>query len=134
MNKPITWMRSLNYRNRYNEAYTDFAPSTPLVGYEPVQLLGLINYNYARSWPVDNRREYGKIDDQSVQVFFSVPDLKIVNASADSGVFRYDNADYFVFDECEWVYAGDTPAAPVKEEQNLVFTLILTKKVKLQQI
>lgn len=62
--EPITWRKYVNVLDRYGE---DKDPKN----YQDISLLGLVQYNYFRSWPINKTTISGKIDKESVLVYFN---------------------------------------------------------------
>jgi hypothetical protein len=96
-------------------------------GYDSIDLLALLNYNYLRSWPITVKTETGDLDRQSVQVLFNrqyLDELGYINAD---GYFQYDPAhDYFIIDGLRHIAMGDTMASQAGDT-DILFTIILKR-------
>lgn len=80
--------------------------------YSKVYLKALLNYNYMRTWPVDQNTQEGKLDRQSLQVFLNKTYLKSLNYLTGHTNFDYNpDFDRFVIDGLLYRPVGDTSAS-----------------------
>lgn len=124
MKHTILWRRSKNtHRDEFGEDNIGEQ-------YEDIALLCLPNFNYMRTWPVDQSNETGRIEKQSVQIFFSRIFLKEQGYLNSDNNFAYDpGKDKFVLNGMQYEPEGDTDASSLQADP-LLFTLIILRQPK----
>ena len=119
--KVIKWSHFPITLNRYQEDNN----TQPVV----TDLLGLLNYNYRRGWPVNKTSDSGEEDEQSIQILFNKEYLKTNNLINPDGYFPYDvSNDIFTIDGINYKSFGDTEAAQMRDDD--VFITIIVKRIK----
>lgn len=124
MSKEIVWKKCKGYLQPFDEDYSR-AKEPNDDGYLYIPLMALCNFNYARTWPVSQDSESGKLDRQSIQVYFSIDQLSQLGYVNTNGNFDYDpGMDRFIINGIPYRNEGDTPASQIPDSQ-LVFTMVL---------
>jgi hypothetical protein len=119
--KTIIWRRQINQTNLFGEQV-----SRPP---EPISLLGLVNYNYMRTWPSTAISESGETDEQSCQIFFNKVYLAKLGYINNEGYFNYNtDFDTFTIDGLNYKSFGDTAASQTNSED--IFILLTLKRIK----
>lgn len=117
---PVIWRRFNFGLDRYqedndNSSFTD----TPIVG--------LFQYNYFRSWPLNKDEEGGELDKESTVLLLDMRFLRdngFLNANDN---FDYnEDADRFIIDGIVWKSFGYTKIASAQNE-GLIFQIILKR-------
>ncbi len=136
---PNTWQR---YKNTIN-AFHDDANQQVIVWHKSqggldrfgednlterfldINLLGLIQYNYFRSWPMTKTTETGELDEQNSMLIFNrkyLEDLGYLNLE---GYFAFDPAaDRFTIEGKVYKASGDTPLSQASDEPLLVMIVV----------
>lgn len=115
--QPIVWRKLTQELSRYGEddnvAYTD------------TTLLGLVQYNYFRSWPTNKVDKSGEIDKESTLVFFNIEYLRGLGYVNADGQFQFDaGKDRFLIDGVRYKPSGNSKAAQASNEALLTFIIL----------
>lgn len=99
--------------------------------YTQIPLKALIQYNVARTWPIDRSTDTGLINNQSIMIIFNkdyLAGLGYINANNN---FDYDPGhDYFTHQGVDYKPMGDTPASQASDDPLLVFIICERARVK----
>ena len=117
---PIIWKRKL--------------PSVPVFGEnknsprEETTLLGLIQYNNYRTWPMTMFAQTGSEDKQSEVLILNIDYLRRSNLLDENGNFAYNPVeDEFIHKGIKYEAAGDTETSQTDNE-GLFFMIVLKRK------
>lgn len=118
-NKTITWRRS---PFKINEFMEDEEPEQ----FNDVELNVLCNYNYMRTWPINQMTETGALDAQSIQVYIPLVHFAANDLNTD-GMPIINHADLFIVDGMTYHYMGDTPVSQAQNGKDLFFAMVLKR-------
>lgn len=132
----------LEYTNLINEVHSDFNQdiitlfkkdpklnrySEENIGYTKISLLGLIQYNIFRTWPMTKETTAGGLDEESIAVYFNNKYLSDNGYLTSNGNLDFDpGLDYFEFNGVRYRSAGETPVAQAKSLPLL--TILILKR------
>jgi len=121
--QPLTWKRHRDIIDPNGEA--------PIRSPEIIELKGLIQSNYFKSWPVTDTNSTGEIDKQSILVYFNI-DYLIENGWADSNdyQFKFDPGyDKFIVNGLEYKPMGEAQAAQANNRPIFLFIILKREEV-----
>ncbi len=118
----ITWRRSTGGLDRYSE-------DNAAEGFDDIDILGLFNYNYFRTWPMTQTTETGELDRQSCVLILNVRYLEENEWDINSRLNYNPAADRFIFKGITYKAMGDTELAQAQDEP-LLFMVILKREEK----
>jgi hypothetical protein len=97
-------------------------------------LNALIQYNVARTWPIDKSTDTGLIDNQSVAIILNKDYLAGLGFINPSNNFDFDPGfDYFTVQGVNYKKMGDTPAAQAGDDPLLVYLICERMRVESAQ-
>lgn len=115
--QPFLWLRKINQPLAYGE-------DTGSV-YTPIQLDGLFNYNYIKSWPTAKESVTGELDMGNTVLYISANLLRINRFLDKYGYWDYNwSEDRFILNGKVYKPGGDTQVAQAKEEALLFFVIL----------
>lgn len=119
----IIWHRSLLRISKNGE---DNNPTT----LQPVTILGLIQYNHFRSWPISKESETGQIDSESMLVFLNLEYLGEQGYLNDKGQFEYKpDLDRFEINGLIYVDKGNSQTAQAKDYPLMHFMVLKREEI-----
>lgn len=99
-----------------------------------ITLLGLVAYNYIKSWPDENIRVSGENDDTSVILIFNKQYLNDLGYTNTNGYFSMNPGyDYFTIKGIDYVTKGDTDTAQAEEDPLLIYIRLDRKQINTGQ-
>jgi hypothetical protein len=119
----ITWRRMSSNLNRWGEdggeTYTD------------TTILGLIQYNFFRSWAINKTSTTGELDKESVLVYFNTEYLRQSGwlTTGDQFDFR-PGEDRFIINGQVYKALGDSQVAQAKEKTLMSFIILKREETK----
>lgn len=120
----ITWFRSDG--GDYDRFGEDPPKPTP-----EVALLGLIQYNYFRSWPITKETNTGELDQQNIMVYLNKEILEEGNFLNADGYFQFDRGyDRFEIRGISYKAVGDTEASQNKD--GVLFQTLIMRRENLK--
>lgn len=115
--QPFLWLRNINQPSAYGED-SDAA-------YSPVQLDGLFQYNYIRTWPSAKETLTGELDTGNTVLYISANLLRINRFLNQYGYWDYNwSEDRFILNGKVYKPSGDTQVAQAKDEALLFFVIL----------
>lgn len=117
----VIWRKNVVRTNLYNE---DSGQK-----YEDKVLLGLVQYNQFRAWPITRMTDSGEIDKQNCLLYINNKYLSENNLLNSEGQFKYDaGKDFFLINGVEYKSMGDSQAAQVQNSNPQLFFIILKRE------
>lgn len=117
---PIIWKRKIASVPKFGENI-----NSPR---DEVELLGLIQYNNYRTWPMTLFSQTGSEDKQSEVLILNIDYLKRNDLLDKNGNFAYNPAeDEFIHNGIKYEAAGDTQTSQTNNEA-LFFMIVLKRK------
>ncbi len=118
--QPFLWLRKIQMPLAYGEDKG--------IVYEPVQLDGLFQYNYIKTWPMANNSMSGEIDINNTVLYISAKVLRVGGFLDQYGYWNFDwSEDRFILNGKVYKPDGDTQVAQAKDEA-LLFFLVLQRE------
>lgn len=115
--QPFLWLRKINQPLAYGEDMGSV--------YTPIQLDGLFNYNYIKSWPTAKESVTGELDMGNTVLYISANLLRINRFLDKYGYWDYNwSEDRFILNGKVYKPGGDTQVAQAKEEALLFFVIL----------
>jgi len=97
---------------------------------EEIEILGLLNYNNFRSWPINKDEIVGQVDNESNMLYLNMAYLRGLDDGAyvnAEGQFRFDpGTDKFKINGVTYSPKGDSQAAQAKDV--VLFHFIILKR------
>lgn len=117
----IIWKKNTVRTNLFNEDHGQT--------YSNINLLGLVQYNQFRAWPITRMTDSGEIDKQSCLVYLNNKYLEENNLLNSHGQFQYDaGKDFFEINGVTYKAMGDSQASQVQNSNPQLFFLILKRE------
>lgn len=121
--EPITWRKYVNVIDRYGE---DKDPKN----FQDIPLLGLVQYNYFRSWPINKAMVAGKVDKESVLVYFNTQYLIDSNHTNVNDLLAFDpGKDLFIIKGLIYKSFGESQVAQAKDKTLLQFLILKREEI-----
>lgn len=118
---PVIWYRS---KGGLDLHYGD----KPLEAFTTINLTGLIEYNFRRSWPINTPTPSGTIDGEHCRLILNKAYLSELGYIDAKGYFAFNpNADRFEIEGKRYKSLGDSSASQNAKE-TLLTTLILKRE------
>lgn len=117
----VIWKKNVVRTNIYNEDYGQ--------KYEDIEILGLIQYNQFRAWPITRATDSGEIDKQNCLLYINNNYLTESGLVNEFGQFKYDaGKDFFIVNGVKYKSMGDSQAAQVENSNPQLFFIILKRE------
>lgn len=98
------------------------------VRYKDIEILGLVQYNYFRSWPVSQPTDTGEIDKESCMLYLNVEYLRRNGLTNEFNQFLFDPAeDRFIISGVNYKPAGESQVAQA-HDKTILFYIILKRE------
>lgn len=82
-----------------------------------INLLGLVGFNFFRTWPITKHSNSGELDNQNMLVMFNREYLTNLGYVTPNGYFDFDpDKDYFIHRGIKYKAEGDTFLSQAKDE------------------
>lgn len=92
---------------------------------EDVNLKGLIQYNYFRSWPMTQSTESGELDKESILLYLNIGYLESISMVDSNKNLLFDPGhDRFIINGLVYKAMGDSQAAQAKDNPLLIFIIL----------
>lgn len=115
--EPIIWRRMTSNLHRYGEDGGETHVDT--------NLLGLVQYNFFRSWPINKTTTTGELDKESCMLYLNIEYLRGLGFLTADEQFAFRPAeDRFLIDGKLYKAAGDSQAAQAHDENLLLFIVL----------
>lgn len=115
--QPFLWLRKIEQPLAYGEDVGTV--------YIPIQLDGLFNYNYIKSWPTAKESLTGELDMGNTVLYISANLLRINRFLNEYGYWDFNwSEDRFILNGKVYKPGGDTQVAQAKEEALLFFVIL----------
>lgn len=120
--QPIVWRKLVSTFDSIGREKTRYINDT---------LLGIIQYNHFRSWPINIESVTGQIDNQSMLLFLNNKYLEDRNLLNSEGQFEFKpDTDRFTVNGVEYVAKGDSQTAQTKNKALLHFIVLKREEIK----
>lgn len=101
---------------------------------EEKQILGLIQYNFFRNWPINKASATGEVDKESMVVLFNIEYMKTEGYLNLNEQFDFDPGyDRFVVDGIRYKAMGDSKTAQAKNKAIMLFVILQREEVETGQ-
>lgn len=115
--QPFLWLKKV-------EQPLAFGEDSGII-YVPMQLYGLFQYNYIRTWPSSRESISGELDTGNNVLYISANLLRSNNLLDEYGYWDYNwSEDRFVLNGKVYKPSGDTQVAQAKDEALLFFVIL----------
>lgn len=112
----ITWLSSAKVVNRWGEEQQNFLS---------INILGLIQYNQFRSWPINKDKITGQIDDESCLLYLNIKYLRDNGYTNENDQFIFNpGLDKFIVNGVKYSPKGDSQTAQAKDTVLLHFIVL----------
>lgn len=120
----IIWRRYVNTIDRYGE---DKDPKN----FQDINLLGLVQYNYFRNWPINKSMVAGKVDKESVMVYFNTQYLIDSNHTNVNNLLSFDpGKDFFIIRGLLYKCFGESQVAQANNKTLLQFIILKREEIQ----
>lgn len=120
----VTWKHATNALDRYGE------DKLSGVVYEDRALKCLVQYNFFRSWPINDATVSGKIDKESIMLYINTQYLIDQGWTNASQQLNFDpGKDYFIVDGLTYKVFGETRAAQAKDKALLELIILKREEI-----
>lgn len=114
--QPVTWESKRKTRTVHGE-YQE-RPSS-------IELKGLIQYNYFRSWPITKIKDSGEVDKESMILYLNIKYLADNGWANMAGQFMFDPGyDRFIVNGVTYKAMGESQAAQAHDKPLFLFIIL----------
>ncbi len=113
----VIWRKLTNNFNRWGEDGGET--------YEDIPTLGLVQYNFFRSWAINKTTSTGELDKESCMVFFNQKYLSDNGWLTTNNQFKFrPGEDRFIIDGELYKARGNSKAAQANDQTLLIFIIL----------
>lgn len=117
----VIWKKNVVRTNIHGEDYGQ--------KYDEIKILGLIQYNQFRAWPITRMTDSGEIDKQNFLLYLNNKYLSEAGLLNEFGQFQYDaGKDFFEINGVLYKSMGDSQASQVQNSNPQLFFIILKRE------
>lgn len=97
---------------------------------QELKLLCLVQYNYFRSWPINDVKPSGEHDKESCLVYFNLDFLEKNGLLDGNGNLQFNPAmDRFILEGVTYKAFGDSKAAQAKDQNLFIFIILQREEI-----
>lgn len=115
--QPIVWKRLINAISPHGEDDNET--------FDTLEVLGLIQYNNFRAWPITQATDTGEIDKESCMVFLNIKYLRDLGYTNQNDQFEFDPAmDRFLINGVTYKAMGDSQVSQAHNKPLFLFIIL----------
>ncbi|MAO08124.1 MAG: hypothetical protein CL596_05360 [Alteromonas sp.] len=119
----IIWKRNYTQDSKTGEGNN--------IRYMPISLRCLVQYNYFRSWPVNQTEDSGEIDKNSIVIYLNIEYLRNLGYVNKDNQFTFNPGyDRFILNGLEYTASGDTHVAQAYDKPLFMFIVLKREEIK----